>query len=68
MVAPTPTVMDAREWDRIADLLCQIEKKLRQLTPERIPCVNEVSMMHSHIMAALDCNDKLAEWDAMGWL
>lgn len=66
--APNPSSMDAREWDRIADLLCQIEKKIRQLDPTRMPSITAQSEMHTHIMSALELNDKLAEWDKMGWL
>jgi len=62
------TTMDAREWDRIADVLCQIEKKIRKLDVSRMPSITAQSEMHHHIMSALDLNDKLAEWDKMGWL
>ena len=60
--------MDAREYDRIGDLLMQIEKKIRSLDPTRMPSITAQSEMHAYIMAALELNDKLAEWDNMGWL
>ena len=60
--------MDARDWDRIADLLMQIEKKIRKLDPTRMPSITAQSEMHHHIMSALELNDKLAEWDNKGWL
>ena len=60
--------MDAKDWDRIADLLMQIEKKIRNLDPTRIPSITAQSEMHYHIMSALELNDKLAEWDNTGWL
>ena len=60
--------MDAGEYDRIADLLCQIMKKIRNLDTTRIPCVNEQTEMYYHLECALKANDKLAEWDNMGWL
>jgi len=60
--------MDAREYDRIADLLMQIEKKIRSLSPSRMPTITQQSEMHYHIMSALELNDKLAKSDAAGWL
>ena len=60
--------MDAREYDKIADLLCQIMKKIRNLNTTRIPCVNVQCEMYSNLESALKANDKLAEWDNMGWL
>ncbi len=60
--------MDAREYDRIADLLMQIEKKIRSLDPTRMPTITFQSEMHYHIMSALELNDKLAKSDAAGWL
>jgi hypothetical protein len=60
--------MDAREWARIADLLLQIEKKIRNLMPERIPSVTRQSEMHYHLLEALRLNDEMAEDDAKGWL
>ena len=60
--------MDARDYDRIGDLLMQIEKKIRSLDPTRMSSITAQSEMQAHIMAALELNDKLAEWDNMGWL
>jgi hypothetical protein len=60
--------MGARQYERIGDLLMQIEKKIRSLDPTRMPSITAQSEMHAHIMAALELNDKLAEWDNMGWL
>ena len=60
--------MDARQYERIGDLLMQIEKKIRSLSPTRMPSITAQSEMHHHIMSALELNDKLAEWDNMGWL
>ena len=60
--------MDAREYDRIADLLCQIMKKIRNLNTTRIPSVNVQCEMYANLESALEANDKLAEWDNMGWL
>ena len=56
--------MDAREYDRIADLLMQIEKKIRNLDPSRMPTITMQSEMHYHLMSALELNDKLAKSDA----
>ena len=60
--------MDAGEYDRIADLLCQIMKKIRLLNTTRMPSINAQSEMYTHLDNALALNDKLAEWDNMGWL
>ena len=60
--------MDAAEYDRIADLLCQIMKKIRNLDTTRIPCVNAQCFMYTHLENALKLNDELAKWDDMGWL
>ena len=65
---PLGCVMDARNYDRIGDLLMQIEKKIRSLNPTRMPSITAQSEMHYHIMSALELNDKLAKWDDMGWL
>ena len=61
-------IMDAQEWDRIADLLMQIKKKIKNLEPSRMPTITMQSEMHYHIMSALELNDKLAQLDGMGWL
>jgi hypothetical protein len=60
--------MDARDYDRIGDLLMQIKKKIENLNPTRMPTITAQSEMHYHIMSALELNDKLAELDNMGWL
>lgn len=60
--------MDAGEYDRIADLLCQIMKKIRNLNTTRMPSVDAQCDMYSHLDKALALNDKLAKWDNIGWL
>ena len=60
--------MDAQEYDRIADLLMQIARKIKNLDPERIPNVTRASKMYHHLLSALKLNHELAEYDAMGWL
>ncbi len=60
--------MNEKDWMRVADLLCQIRSKIERLNPSRIPSINAQIQMHHHIMSALELNEKLAEWDSMGWL
>ena len=60
--------MDPTEYDRIADLLMQIRKKIKNLDPTRMRTITTQSEMYYHITSALELNDKLAELDAMGWL
>ena len=65
---PTGTIMDAREWDRIADLLMQIRQKYaKQETTD----TNSADML-THLVYTIDhmlsMNDKLANWDDKGWL
>lgn len=54
--------MDAREYDRIADLLMQIRKKYEQETHDMAEY-----MVHT-ITHLLVMNDQFAEKDAKGWL
>ena len=65
---PGATIMDAREWDRIADLLMQIRQKYaKQETTD----TNSADML-THLVYTIDhllsMNDKLANWDDKGWL
>ena len=62
------SVMDAREYDRIADLLMQIRKKYAFLEPK-----HEINQEHrnqalDYLNALLHINDKMAERDNEGWL
>jgi DNA-binding transcriptional regulator GbsR (MarR family) len=67
-LGPTGTIMDAREWDRIADLLMQIRKKYDNLKPKDHIDPSIKPMMLNSIDQLLTWNDKLAEWDGKGWL
>lgn len=64
--------MDAKEYDRIADLLMQIRKKYTKLgTSVDNHCVEIEDEHYSAIdllTLLLRVNDNLAEADAMGWL
>ena len=60
--------MDAKEYDRIADLLMQIISKIKNLDPERIPNITRQTEMYHHLTSALKLNHELAEYDSMGWL
>ena len=60
--------MDAKEYDRIADLLLQIRKKFSRIKPKAEP----EQKLHHYLMITIDdlikYNDKFGEWDAKGWL
>jgi len=60
--------MDARDWDRIADLLMQIRAKYsKQETTD----TNHEEMLTWAILTIdqiLKMNHKLADWDANGWI
>ena len=64
--------MDAKEYDRIADLLMQIRKKYRKLGQSiNNHCVTIDDTQYSAmdlISLLLRINDNLGEADAMGWL
>lgn len=60
--------MDAREYDRIADLLMQIRKKINSLEPK----YENAKKMREEALQSLEwmliCNDILAKMDTAGWL
>jgi hypothetical protein len=60
--------MDPKEYDRIADLLMQIRKKIDNLntTDETSAIIKDIMLYHLH--RCLATNDKIAECDAKGWL
>lgn len=62
------TTMDAREWDRIADLLMQIRKKYAQLTPKLDNNKEAKQDSLDYLNALLHLNDVMAEYDNKGWL
>lgn len=60
--------MDAKDWDRIADLLMQIRAKYtNQATksPETEEMLNDMVWLVDHL---LKYNDKAATYDGKGWL
>ena len=57
--------MDAKEYDRIADLLMQIRKKYNKLPMEDKRLKQSIL---EHIDALLNMNDNCATFDAKGWL
>lgn len=60
--------MDARDYDRIADLLMQIRKKIDALEPaSRINQVRQAQFLES-LQELLWELDILATHDKMGWL
>jgi hypothetical protein len=60
--------MDAREYDRIADLLIQIRKKYDQLLIEN-PDLNVTRLqMIARLNFLIENNDLMAKWDDKGWL
>ena len=60
--------MDAREWDRIADLLMQIRQKYAKQTTTDTNSADTLTHMVFTIDHLLAMNDKLATWDGKGWL
>lgn len=59
--------MDARQYDRIADLLMQIRAKIAEQPPSHSEMANETrsDMLH-HIDILLAQNDSLGKADAWG--
>lgn len=64
--------MDARNYDRIADLLMQIRAKYSQLGVNKLSRVEELMPTLADPMDLIDIllrmNDELGELDAKGWL
>jgi len=60
--------MDAREYDRIADLLMQIRKKIDKISEKEQYGRHGKEMMLFHLEMVLKYNHKLAEYDGKGWL
>ena len=61
-------MMDAQEWDRIADLLMQIRQKYAKQETTDTNSTDTLTHMVFTINHLLSMNDKLAEWDGKGWL
>ena len=60
--------MDAREYDRIADLLIQIRKKYDQMLIQN-PDLNLTRLqMIARLNFLIENNDLMAKWDDKGWL
>ena len=60
--------MDAREYDRIGDMLMQIKKKIGKVEPTVPPSIAVKIEMAQTVNLMLELNDKLAKWDDLGWL
>ena len=60
--------MDARDWDRIADLLMQIRKKYALVEPKHEINQENRNQALDYLNALLHINDKMAERDNQGWL
>ena len=58
--------MDAREWDRIADLLMQIRQKYAKQETTDTNSSNTLTHMVFTIDHLLAMNDKLANWTVRG--
>ena len=66
---PTGTIMDAREYDRIADLLCQIRSKVAnnlQTTHEKGKWTKELYLIR--LVKLIEDTDTLADVDQKGLL
>ena len=57
--------MDAKEYDRISDLLMQIRSKYNKKTMRKTALKKEVL---ENLDRLLELNDLAGELDAMGWL
>ena len=60
--------MDAKEWDRIADLLMQIRGKYKK---QETTCTQSEEMLNDMVWLVehlLKYNDKAATYDNKGWL
>ena len=62
------TIMDAREWDRIADLLMQIRQKYAKQETTSTDSADRLTHLVYTIDHILSMNDILANWDDKGWL
>lgn len=60
--------MDARQYDRIADLLMQIRNKYADLLPNQEQNKQKKNDMLDLINAALLLNDEMGQDDIRGWL
>ena len=61
-------IMDARDYDRIADLLMQIRKKYAQLDPKTALNKQRKDDCLDFVNAVLQMNDWMARDDGKGWL
>lgn len=57
--------MDAKEYDRIADLLMQIRKKYQTIKSENSTLDKDAIKL---VTALLQINHDLADFDSKGWL
>jgi len=61
--------MDAREYDRIADLLTQIHRKISSLNVIKSSnCRDWHEVMLQNLQDALKANDQLGEYASKGWI
>ncbi len=60
--------MDAKEYDRIADLLMQIRMKYSQITCKDTNDQDTLTYLIYSLDHLLKMNDIVAERDAKGWL
>ena len=61
-------IMDAKEWDRIADLLMQIRGKYKKQDTTDTEAADMLTHMVFMIDHLLKFNDMCAKWDDKGWL
>lgn len=65
---PHGRTMDARDWDRIGDLLMQIRKKWANQPIKEQHNQERMDWMLEQIQHLLALNYKFAEFDDKGWL
>ena len=61
-------IMDATEYDRIADLLMQIRKKYLLLDTNDPELLKQIEYVRHYLMCVMDLNDNLAVKDGKGLL
>lgn len=68
MYNPIHHIMDAIEYDRIADLLMQIRKKYLLLHTNDPELLKQIEYVRHYLMCVMDLNDNLGVKDGKGLL
>ena len=71
MYLPTRSIMDAKEWSKIAENMVKTRWYLYQLIIDEEIDSNikdKIMVIRQLLLYALEELDKVAAWDAKGWL